>query len=216
MAPSSVLLLLAANIITASASPVRGKKAREVGYVGVETKHTPVLASITQGYVGKATVSYMADEQPISDDEHPNIVETMKHSSNVQAQLNNTENQSSLPSLSTLVFIFCVAGFVAMLYRSAKTQQLKGGGVKQGAWQDFPYVQEALAVFGNVGQKAVVTTDEKCEFGLPDDAQCEDSGLLDDAECEAESSQFVKDASVGFFAEDEAEPETPLVNEAHV
>jgi len=160
-----------------------------------KTKHDTVNVAISSVKVEKATASYMSDEEAISDDEHPNIVETIGLS---QAELEVIESQSSGPNLSTLALIFCVAGLAAAVY-TGKTDQFKKQW-KQGSMQDLPYVQEALAAFGpmNVGQKAVM----------------DDFALLDDEEVDANDSMSGKDASVGFFAEEEVEPEVPLLTPA--
>lgn len=221
MAPVSILLVLAANVLTTSASPVRGRRAREVGYVGIEIQHEKVDSSVTQGYVSKA--AYVPEAESISDDAHPIIVDKIHFPELSQAQLQDlqqAQESSSLPSFSTLTFFFCIAGFAAILYRSTKSDK-KGGGA-----QDSPYVQEALAALAgglgpfsnfvmnsavqarnaadrwNNGQKAVLfKADETSNSGLLEDSEFDDN----------DDSQIVSDASVGFFTEDEVQPEVPAL-----
>jgi len=220
MAPVSILLVLVANVLTTSASPVRGRKAREVGYVGMEIQHEKVDSAVTQGYVSKA--AYEPEAESISDDAHPIIVDKIHFPELSQAQLQDlqqAQESSSLPSFSTLAFIFCIAGFAAILYRSTKTDK-KGSGM-----QDSPYVQEALAAlsgglgpFSNFVMNSAVQARNAAdrwnngEKAVPlfTAGEMSNSGLLDESEFEDNAdSQVVSDASVGFFAEDEVQPEVP-------
>jgi hypothetical protein len=183
----------------------RARVAREVGTVGAEGWKTdggkmPIVAISNK--VQPATVSFRSDESPISDDAGPEVSEKIEYTPTWSDGYASNE-QSSLPSFNFVVFCVAVVGLVKFQLH-LRNQRLepskKDCDVKD--WlsvaQQSPYVQEALVMIGaSIGiagsmavqarnaalanQHQTPVTDEKCDFGLPEEPHQLDAHTMQEA-----------------------------------
>jgi len=198
---SAILVLVAATFCTASANsrpqmhghmqehaglsvnaPVRGRRVKPVGAAGVEHKN-PNVERMASGITTHKVASHSAADIAFDNGGNDAPEVTWKVAQVAPRSLTptaSTEDESSLPSWTFLFSVVGVAGFVYLATKQ-NAQGLKGG--KFGSDIKAALVSQAMAVLGAPRSPYdAPPTDEKCDFGLPDEVHMPEARNVQDAD----------------------------------